>query len=310
MREDDTYAELPDLVDGGYAHGPVDDYYAPQYDYAGKVAVVTGASQGIGRHVAIALARSGATVVVASRSKGGPETVKMIAEDKKAKAAAGSAQFIRCDVSRESEVKETISEIVERFGALHLAVNNAGFSGKNGPIEEQTETNYRNVFNTNVLGTLFCLKYQIKAMRRNDAPAVRRKQAEPDKHLGASTERQGYGRIVNIGSGAASVAFPNAGIYVASKHAMLGLTRNAAIELAADTDIRVNMVAPGAVRTYNYELFSEGRDEIKRMMIGNHPTKLILMPEDCVAPVLFMLSEGAFFSVGSTLMAEGGYLTV
>jgi NAD(P)-dependent dehydrogenase (short-subunit alcohol dehydrogenase family) len=301
---------LPDLNDSGYAHGPAADYYMPKYDFAGRVAIVTGASQGIGRHVAFGLARCGTTVVVASRSKGGPQTVEMIANDAAAQDAGGRGYFIECDVSSERAVKSMVDETVDRFGALHFAVNNAGHSGINAPIDEQTEENYRDIFDANVMGALFCMKHQIRAMRRNRAPTARPKFAEADAELGASVVRNGYGRIVNVGSAAAYIGFPTAGIYIASKHALLGLTRTAAIELAADTDIRVNMMVPGSVRTHNYELFSEGRDEIKRMMIASHPTKQILMPEDCVAPVLFLLSDGAFFSVGSSLVADGGYMTV
>lgn len=310
MTERKDYNHLPDLRDGGYAHGPAEDYYAPRYDYSGKVAIVTGASQGIGRHVAFGLARCGATVVVASRSQGGPQTVEMIAGDRRAQEAGGRGRFIECDVSKEDAVSAMIDETINQFGVLHFAVNNAGHSGMNAPIDEQTEQNYRDVFDANVMGALFCMKHEIRAMRKNAAPQARPKFAEADAALGATTERRGYGRIVNIGSAAAYIGFPTAGIYIASKHALLGLTQTAAVELAADTDIRVNMMTPGSVRTHNYELFSEGKDEIKRMMIANHPTKQILMPEDCVAPVLFLLSDGAFFSVGSSLVADGGYMTV
>lgn len=301
---------LPELEDGGYAHGPVDDYYAPKYNYSDRVAVVTGASQGIGRHIAFGLARCGATVVIASRSQGGPQTVEMITNDVKAQAAGGKGHFIQCDVSSEAAVKAMIDETVNRFGALHFAVNNAGHSGENAPIEEQTEKNYRSVFDTNVMGAMFCMKHEIKAMRKNTPSKKRVQAAEADKDHGATTERTGYGRIVNIGSAAAYIAFPTAGIYVASKHALQGLTQTAAVELAADTDIRVNMVVPGSVKTFNYEVFSEGQDQMKQQMIAKHATRQILLPEDCVAATLFMLSDGAFFSVGSSLVIDGGYMTL
>ena len=305
-----SQTELPETDHGGYAHGPAEDYFAPRYDYAGKVAIVTGASQGIGRHVAFGLARCGATVVVSARSRGGLETVEMIGDDAQAREAGGRGHFVACDVADESAVEAMVHETVERFGALHFAVNNAGHSGTNAPIEDQTEENYRAVFDANVMGALFCMKHQIRAMRGNPVHTVRTRWAEADAHLGTPTQRSGYGRIVNVGSAAAFIGFPTAGIYTASKHALLGLTQNAAVELAADTDIRVNMLVPGSVRTHNYELFSQSQDDMKRAMIANHPTKQILMPEDCVAPALFLLSDGAFYSVGSALVADGGYMTV
>ncbi len=304
------YKHLPETVHGGYAHGPVDDYQIPPYDFSGKVAMVTGASQGIGRHTAIGLARCGATVIVTSRSQGGPETVDMILNDEQCQKAGAKAEFMELDIRTEEKVKSVIDAIVDKHGALHFAVNNAGISGMNAPIENQTEENYDYIFNTNVKGTLFCMKHEIKAMRKNTPSAHRANDKDADTKNGATASRMGYGRIVNIGSGAAFVAFPAAGIYVASKHALLGLTRNAAVELAGDTDIRVNMIAPGVVKTNNYEIFSEGKDEIKKLMINNHATHQTLMPEDCVAATLFMLSDGAFFSVGSTLMIEGGYATL
>ena len=307
LRKSASLSELPDLEDGGYGHPPVDDYQIPRYDFSGQTAIVTGASQGIGRHIAIGLTRSGANVVIASRSKGGPETAYMIANDSKSVEAGGVAHFIECDVSVEDEVDAMTKLTVEKFGGLHMAVNNAGHSGVNAPIEKQTTQNFDDVFNTNARGAFFCMKSQIAEMRKNDAPAGRATAEDSDEDHGATSERSGYGRIVNIGSAAAFIAFPTAGIYVASKHALWGLTQAAAVELAPDTDIRVNMVVPGSVKTNNYEIFSEGKDAMKKQMISSHATQQILMPEDCVAATLFMLSRGAFFCVGSALKIDGGY---
>nr|BFF38503.1 SDR family oxidoreductase [Tenacibaculum mesophilum] len=303
------YDNLPPLNDGGYAHGPADSYDIPLYDYSGKVAVVTGASQGIGRHVAISLARCGATVVIASRSQGGPETEDMINNDKKAQEAGGKALFIKCDVSIEQEVIDMVNETVERFGALHFAVNNAGHSGVNNLVEDQTEQNYDDVFNTNVKGSLFCMKAEIKAMRKNEPSAKRKVTGTEYDGPGTVKERSGYGRIVNIGSAAAFIGFPRAGMYIASKHALMGFTQTAALELAPDTDIRVNMVVPGSVKTHNYELFTEGSEVMKAGMINAHATKQILMPEDVVGATLFLCSDAAFFSVGMALNVDGGYMT-
>lgn len=144
-------------------------------------------------------------------------------------------------------------------------------------------------------------------MRANDPPPKRRDGWRTDPARGETQARRGYGRIVNIGSAAAFVGFPRAGIYIASKHAVHGLTQTAALELATDTDIRVNLLVPGSVKTHNYELFSEGRDELKELLIGGHPTKQILLPEDCVPAILFLCSDGAFFSVGQPLFIDGGF---
>ncbi len=287
--------------------GPADQYDGPMYDYRGKVAVVTGASQGVGRHSAFGLARCGAKVVLAGRSEEGQETVEMIANDRQARDAGGEALFMRTDVTKESEIEAMIGETVSRHGAVHFAVNNAGHSGINDMIEHQTAANYDAVFDVNVRGLLLCMKHEIRVMRRNEPPRKRKEGWRTDPAKGETQGRSGYGRIVNLGSAAAFIGFPRAGIYIASKHAVHGLTQTAAIELAADTDIRVNMVVPGSVKTHNYELFTEGRDELKKLLIQGHATKQILLPEDCVPAILFLCSDGAFFSVGQPLFIDGGY---
>ncbi|MBA2304760.1 MAG: SDR family oxidoreductase, partial [Acidobacteria bacterium] len=287
--------------------GPADRYDAPPYDYRGKVALVTGASQGVGRHAAFGLARCGASVVLAGRSDEGQETVDMIASDRQARDAGGGALFVRTDVTQETEIEAVIEEAVSRYGALHFAINNAGHNGVNTLTEDQTAANYDAVFAVNVRGLLLCMKHEIRAMRRNQPPPKRKKGWRTDPAKGETQERTGYGRIVNVGSAAAFIGFPRAGIYIASKHAVHGLTQTAAIELAADTDIRVNMVVPGSVKTHNYELFTESQDALKRLLIQGHATKQILLPEDCVPAILFLCSDGAFFSVGQPLFIDGGY---
>ncbi len=286
---------------------PAERYDAPQYDYRGKVAIITGASQGIGRHAAFGLARCGAKIVLAGRSEEGQETVAMIAADPQVREIGGESIFLQTDVRHEDEIEATNNETMSRYGAVHFAINNAGHSGVNDPIENQTTANYDDVFGVNVRGLLVCMKHEIRAMRRNVPPPKRREGWRTDPTKGETRERSGYGRIVNVGSAAAFVGFPRAGIYIASKHAVQGLTQTAALELAADTDIRVNLLVPGSVKTHNDELFSEGRDEFKKLLIQAHPTKQILLPEDCVPAILFLCSDGAFFSVGQPLFIDGGY---
>ncbi|CAM3804196.1 SDR family oxidoreductase [Parendozoicomonas haliclonae] len=309
MTDTKNDSQLPPLCDGGFAHGPAENYEIPRYDYSGKVALVTGASQGIGRHVSIALARCGATVVATSRSQGGPETVDMINSDQQSQKVGGKAVFMACDVSSEANVQEVVNETINRFGTLHFAINNAGHSGVNNLVEDQSEKNYDDVFNTNVKGTLFCMKAEIKAMRRNEPPANRKVTGPEYAGPGVVQQRSGYGRIINIGSAASFIGFPRAGMYIASKHAIWGFTQTAALELAGDTDIRVNMVVPGSVKTHNYDLFTEGSEQMKAGMINAHPTRQILMPEDVVPAVLFLCSDGAFFCVGGALSVDGGYMT-
>lgn len=287
--------------------GPPDRYDAPVYDYREKVAIVTGASQGIGRHAAFGLARCGAKVVLAGRSDAGQETVELIARDPQARDAGGEALFLRADVSDESDIEAMLDETLSRYGTVHFAINNAGHSGVNDLIEDQTAQNFNAVFEVNVRGLLLCMKHEIRAMRNNQPPDKRRDGWRTDPGRGETSKRAGYGRIVNIGSAAAFVGFPRAGIYIASKHAVQGLTQTAALELAADTDIRVNLLVPGSVKTHNYELFSESRDELKKLLIQAHPTKQILLPEDCVPAILFLCSDGAFYSVGQPLFIDGGY---
>ena len=175
-----------------YMSGPPDAYEMPRYDFGGKVAWITGASQGVGRHAAIALARCGATVACVARS----------------------------DFGQEAAVKASIDRTVEEHGALHFGINNAGHSGYNAFIEDQTEERFDNVLDVNVKGAFFCMKHQVKAMRRNAPKPARAEDARADPEVGEVTERAGYGRIVNVGSAAAFIGVPNVGLYVASKHAL------------------------------------------------------------------------------------------
>lgn len=303
MQKTDDAKALKEVAQGG----PPERYDAPQYDYRSKVAVVTGAGQGIGRHAAFALARCGASVVLAGRGDAGQETAELIAEDERARSAGGEALFLRTDVSDESDIEALLAETMSRYGALHFAINNAAHSGINDPIEDQTAANFDSVFDVNVRGLLLCMKHEIRAMRGNEPPQKRREGWRTDPAKGETGQRSGYGRIVNIGSAASFIGFPRAGIYIASKHAVLGLTQTAALELAAETDIRINLLVPGSVKTHNYELFSEGSDELKARLIQGHPTKQILLPEDCAPALLFLCSDGAFFSVGQPLYIDGGY---
>ena len=164
------------------------------------------------------------------------------------------------------------------------------------------------MFDVNVKGAFFCMKHQVKAMRRNAPKPARAHDRRADPKVGEVTERSGYGRIVNVGSAAAYIGVPQVGLYVASKHALLGLTKNVALETARDTDIRCNMVVLGSIKTQNYEFFTEGQLEGKKALVGMHATGQILEPEDCVSAIAFLCSDGNFFGVGQSLIIDGGIL--
>lgn len=186
--------------------------------FNGKVAIVTGGGLGIGQTAAIEFAKEGATVVIANRNETeGQQTVKLIEE------IGGTATFIKTDVTKEAEVKNLVERTVSIYGRLDYAFNNAGVEQKPMPLPEQSEELFNNVMDVNVKGVWLCLKYQIPAMLKN-----------------------GGGAIVNTSSFSGAVAFATIPIYVASKHAVVGLTKAVALEYAK-SGIRVNAVLPGAV---------------------------------------------------------------
>ena len=180
------------------------------------VVLITGALTGIGRATALAFARDGARVVVSGRHD--DEGQKLAQELRK---LGTEAEFVRTDVRHEEEVKTLVDKIIARFGRLDSAVNNAGTVGTPGSAADVTPESYQAIFDTNVLGVLLCMKYEIRAMLR-----------------------QGKGSIVNISSSYGKVGGPTAAVYVGSKHAVEGITKSAAIELAG-TGVRVNIVGPG-----------------------------------------------------------------
>src|SRR5260221_6414572 len=185
-----------------------------------QVVLITGGLTGIGRATAIAFAKEGAQIVVSGRR--GEEGQKLVSEIRK---AGAEAEFIRADVRREDDVRNLIDKTVERLGRLDVAVNTAGTEGVPGPITEQTADSYAATFDTNVLGTLLSMKHELRVMLL-----------------------QKNGSIVNISSTYGHTGAPGASVYSASKHAVEGLTKSAALE-AAGTRVRVNAIAPGRTET-------------------------------------------------------------
>jgi NAD(P)-dependent dehydrogenase (short-subunit alcohol dehydrogenase family) len=244
-----------------------------------KVAVVTGGTSGIGRTTALAFAEAGAKVVVAGRREAeGNEVVSLI------KKRGGQALFVKTDIASEPDAAALIEKTLAAYGRLDVAFNNAGIEGAVGKTTpEQTVADYRAIMDINVLGVLLSMKYEIPAMLKN-----------------------GGGAIVNTSSIAGVIGFPGAGVYVASKHAVIGLSKTAALEFAAK-GIRVNVVAPGAIETAMFDRFTGGPGtDAQRQLAAMHPIGRAGTSEEIAGAVLWLCSDSASFVTGHTLVADGG----
>jgi NAD(P)-dependent dehydrogenase (short-subunit alcohol dehydrogenase family) len=241
-----------------------------------SVVLITGALTGIGRATALAYARDKARVVVSGRRD---EAGRALAEELRALGA--EAEYIRADVSKEDEVRELVERTVVRFGRLDIAVNAAGTEGESGPVTEQTPERYAAVFDANVLGTLLAMKHELRAMTA-----------------------QGDGSIVNISSTMGSRGALNVSLYVASKHAVEGLTRSAALE-AAPFGVRVNAVAPGPIETAMLDRLTLN-PERKAALLAGVPLKRAGTPEEIADAIRFVGSRQAGFMTGEVLRVNGG----
>jgi NAD(P)-dependent dehydrogenase (short-subunit alcohol dehydrogenase family) len=240
------------------------------------VVLITGALTGIGRATAQAFAKAGASVVVSGRRD---DAGRALAAE--LRNLGVEAEFVRADVRHEDEVRNLVDRTVERFGRLDVAVNNAGTEGRPGPVTEQTLETYAAAFDTNVLGTVLSLKHELRAMQ---------------------TQRRGS--IINISSTMGHKAAPGASIYIASKHAVEGLTKAAALE-GADFGIRVNAVAPGPTETGMLKRFT-GSDDRKAGMIAGVPLKRAGEPQEIASAILFLASDQASFLTGQVVSVDGG----
>jgi NAD(P)-dependent dehydrogenase (short-subunit alcohol dehydrogenase family) len=240
------------------------------------VVLITGALTGIGRATAIAFAKEGARLVVAGRHEDAGRQLAAELRDLGADAA-----FIKADVQCDDEVRDLVDQTVARFGRLDAAVNNAGTEGKPGPVTEQTAESYAATFDTNVLGTLLSMKHELRAM-----------------------QAQGSGAIVNVSSTYGHQGARGASVYAASKHAVEGMTKSAALEAAA-FGVRVNAVAPGPTETGMLNRFT-GTPERKAALVSGVPLGRVGTAEEIARAVVFLASDKASFVTGHILAADGG----
>lgn len=249
----------------------------PVNDFTNKVAIVTGGSFGIGRAAAVAFARRGARVVIADRVEDA-ETLHLI------RSAGGEALFVTCDVSRAVEVSAMVEQAVEKFGRLDFAFNNAGVEGLTAPVAECTEENWNKTIDVNLKGVWLCMKHEIPHMLR-----------------------QGRGAIVNNASVAGLVGFPGLPAYVASKHGIIGLTKNAALE-NAKSGIRVNAVCPGVIKTPMIDRVTGKNKEVEKRFMSMEPVGRLGQPEEVAEAVVWLCSEAASFITGAALPVDGGWI--
>jgi NAD(P)-dependent dehydrogenase (short-subunit alcohol dehydrogenase family) len=242
------------------------------------VVLITGALTGIGRATALAFAREGNRVVVSGRRE---EAGQALAAELRALGA--EAEFLRADVRFEAEVRSVLEQTVERFGRVDVAVNNAGTEGQLAPIVEQTSTNYEDTFSVNVLGTLLSLKHEMRVMLA-----------------------QGAGSIINLSSIAGQVGIAGASVYAASKHAVEGLTKSAALEGAA-AGVRVNAVAPGPVATEMLDRFAGGSEEGKASFLSTIPARRAATPDEIAQTIVFLASDKARYLTGQNIAVDGAY---
>jgi NAD(P)-dependent dehydrogenase (short-subunit alcohol dehydrogenase family) len=245
----------------------------------GKVALITGAGSGIGRASALAFAREGAKVMVADIIvAGGEETVQLI------KNAGGEAAFIKVDVSQAAEVAAMVNKVVETYGRLDCAFNNAGVEGEFTSTAEYSEAGFDKVLAVNLKGVWLCMKYEVPQLLK-----------------------QGGGAIVNTASGAGLIGVAGLSAYVASKHGVVGLTKTAALEYAK-SGIRVNAVCPGVIQTPMVARLTAHQPQMAEAMVAAEPMGRAGKPEEIAEAVVWLCSDAASFVTGHAMSVDGGYV--
>ncbi|MGF6779310.1 SDR family NAD(P)-dependent oxidoreductase [Paraburkholderia sp. GAS334] len=240
------------------------------------VVLVTGALTGIGRATALAFARDGARVVISGRDEAAGASLAAELRD-----CGAVTEFVYADVRLEDDMQTLVDAAINRFGRLDVAVNSAGTEGRTGHVVEQTAQTYASVFDTNVLGTILAMKHELRVMLP-----------------------QGSGSIINISSTLGSRGAVGASMYTASKHAVEGLTKAAALEAAA-RGVRVNAIAPGPIETGLLDRFA-GSAERKEALIGGIPLRRVGLPQEVADTARFLSSPGAAFIVGQIIGVDGG----
>ncbi|RZI85560.1 MAG: glucose 1-dehydrogenase [Rubrivivax sp.] len=249
------------------------------HDFHEQVVVITGASSGMGRSAALAFAEQGARLVLGARRE-----IEGEALAKEIREGGGEAVFIRCDVRVEADIAALVDTALTRHGRLDVAFNNAGMEGQGAVLAEQPNENYEAVMNTNVRGVFWSMKHELSAMLRT-----------------------GGGAIVNNASMGSEIGFPGLSPYIASKHAVMGLTRSAALEYGA-RGIRVNAVNPGLIDTAMQSRVWGGDETARDRFAAESPAGRLGTADEVTEAVLFLASRRASFINGTGLLVDGGFV--
>ncbi|WP_369199451.1 glucose 1-dehydrogenase [Streptomyces sp. PU-14G] len=247
------------------------------YDFTGRVAFVTGAASGIGRATALSFARAGAHVALVDLAASGLEETARLVTD-----GGGQALAVTCDVTREEDVQAAVDSTVERFGRLDVAFNNAGVEQAVQSAAETAKADWDRIVGVSLTGMFLCARAQIRQMLR-----------------------QGGGALVNVSSGAGVKGFQGQAAYAAAKHGVIGFTRSAALDHAAD-GIRLNAVCPGIVDTEMIRRFGDTRPGGRAGLVADEPVGRLGRPEEIASAVLWLCSDDAAFTTGTALVVDGG----